>query len=343
MAARIPPKKRSLYEILGVPRDAMAIDIGMAYKKRLAELDRKAGADPNELVLVREAYHILCQPRERELYDASLITREERDEARTRPSPDIVLDAGDDESAADHAKKRKLLLMIGGLLLVIIAMLVALLMRPKATEGPRISVDAVTELKPPPPPVAPKKRTAQEVLALASPAIARVMAYEVSGRQVPVGSGILVAPNAIVTTCHALPPSGTIVALLGADSIPANLGIMDETQDLCRLTVAGAQAAPIAASSEEPKAGDVVYAVAQHKPNALSVVEGTVRNVRATPNGKSIEISLPVAPSASGGALFDAYGRWVGILTSKSSGANTALPAGAIAQMRTRGQPEPKQ
>src|SRR5262245_44126819 len=94
-APRPPVKKRTLYEILGVPRDAMAIDIGVAYKKRLAELDRTADVDPNEVSLVREAYHILCQPREREAYDGSLITREEREAAKTRPAPDIVLDTGD--------------------------------------------------------------------------------------------------------------------------------------------------------------------------------------------------------------------------------------------------------
>ena len=37
MSAKPPAKKRSLYDILGVQRDAMAIDIGVAYKQRLAE------------------------------------------------------------------------------------------------------------------------------------------------------------------------------------------------------------------------------------------------------------------------------------------------------------------
>jgi hypothetical protein len=44
MSAKPPAKKRSLYDILGVQRDAMAIDIGVAYKKRLAEMERRPGA-----------------------------------------------------------------------------------------------------------------------------------------------------------------------------------------------------------------------------------------------------------------------------------------------------------
>src|SRR5688572_8376379 len=118
MAARPPGKKRSLYDILGVSRDAMAIDIGVAYKKRLAEFDKQPGADPNEIALVREAYHILCQPREREAYDASLVTREEREEARTRTTaPDLMLEP---EEEAVAKKLPWLWIGMGALALIVI-------------------------------------------------------------------------------------------------------------------------------------------------------------------------------------------------------------------------------
>jgi S1-C subfamily serine protease len=119
--------------------------------------------------------------------------------------------------------------------------------------------------------------------------------------------------------------------------------IFDEDLNLCRLSVGRVATAPLAAAADEPKAGDVVYAVGQHKGNELGVAEGTVRNVRSTPTGRLLEISMPVAPGASGGGLFDAYGRFVGVLTSKTGGVNAALPASAVAQMRTRGQPAPSQ
>lgn len=344
MAAKTPQKKRSLYDILGVPRDAMAIDIGMAYKKRLAELDRTPDADPNEVALVREAYHILCQPREREAYDASLTTREEREEARTRPAPDIVLEA---DEPPDKKRPPLWMWIAGGVALI--AILAFFLMRPGASERAKIAAreaaaeEAAKAPPPPPPPPPPKKRSAQDVFGLAMPGIARITAYDVSGKPVPIGSGIVIAPDAIVTTCHDLPPSATIVARVGVESLGANLLIFDEDLNLCRLSIGVNSGQPIAASGEEPRAGDTVYAVAQHKGGDLSVVEGTVKNVRSTPTGKLIEISMPVAPSASGGGLFDAYGRLVGVLTSRSSGMNAAVPASAIAQMQTRGQPAPKQ
>jgi hypothetical protein len=344
MAAKAPGKKRSLYDILGVPRDAMAIDIGMAYKRKLAEIDRRADVDPNEAALVREAYHILCQPKEREAYDASLITREEREEAKTRPAPDFMLDAGDDDPAV---ARKKTVLWIGAAALAVLVILLAFAFtrsppseRAKAASDRADAEDA--KPAPPPPPPAPKKRTAAEVLALALPTVASIVAYDISGKPQPVGSGVVIAPDGIVTTCHALPPSATIVAKIGNDQIPANLVIYDEDLNLCRLSVGRLATTPLAAGPDEAKAGDAVYAVAQHKAGEISVVEGTVRNVRTTP-GRLLELSMPVSASASGGALFDTYGRLVGVLTSKSAGTNAAVPASAVAQMRTRGQPAPTQ
>jgi curved DNA-binding protein CbpA len=169
MAAKTPGKKRSLYDILGVPRDAMAIDIGMAYKRKLAELDRKADVDPNEAALVREAYHILCQPREREAYDASLITREEREEAKTQTSPDIMLEA--DEDPAGTARKKGMLWVAAAALAVLVILLAFALTRQGPSERVKFAEKASDEkpAPPPPPPPPPKKRTGAEVLAAVTP------------------------------------------------------------------------------------------------------------------------------------------------------------------------------
>lgn len=342
-AGQAPVKKRTLYEILGVPRDAMAIDIGVAYKRKLAELDRKIDVDPNEAALVREAYHILCQPREREAYDSSLITREEREAAKTKEAPDIILDAGDDADGASGSR-RKSMLWIGAAALAVLVILVAfaLTRSPPSDRARPVTSEEVKPVAPPPPPP-PKKRTAAEALALAAPVVATVVAYDISGKPQPVGSGVLVAPDGIVTACHALPPSATIVAKLGPEQIPANLVIYDEDLNLCRLSVTRMTVAPAVASNEEPKAGDVLYAIGQHKPGDVTVAEATVKNVSTTPKGRFIELTVPVSPGATGGALFDSYGRFAGVLNAKPDGLSTAVPASAVAQMRTRGGPAPSQ
>ena len=343
MAAKPPARKRSLYDILGVPRDAMALDIGMAYKKRLAELDRKPDADPNEVALVREAYHILCQPKEREAYDASLLKREEIEEAKTHGT-DIVLDIGDEDEVADASRKKKIYIGAG---VAVLAAIVAAVMVTRSGGGDRTkaltqpAVVAETKEAPPPPPPPPKTRTANEILGIAAPVVAGILAYDISGKPQTVGNGILFAPNAIVTTCHALPPSATIVTRVGIESLPANLTIFDEDLDLCRLTIGSVSAAPLAPSTEEPKAGDTVFAVGYHQGSNLSVAEGTAKAVRSTPKARYIDLSFTVVPGANGGALFDQYGRLIGVLTTLPSGGSAAIVASSLGQMRTRGQAPP--
>jgi S1-C subfamily serine protease len=241
------------------------------------------------------------------------------------------------------------MLWIGAAALAVLVILLAFAFtRSGPSERAKLAADraaAAEEAKPapPPPPPPPRKRTAAEVLALVTPAVASVVAYDISGKPQAVGSGLVIAPDGIVTTCHALPPSATIVAKIGNEQMPANLVLYDEDLNLCRLSVARLSTAPLAANPEESRAGDVVYAIGQHKPGEISVVEGTVRTVRSTPSGRFLDISMPVPATASGGGLFDAYGRFIGVLTSKVTGSNAAVPASAVAQMRTRGQPAPTQ
>src|SRR5579862_2546441 len=90
--------KKSLYEILGVPRDAMDLDIGLAHANKLKELQRAAPPDPGAQVLLHEAFEVLSNPKRRAAYDASLITAAEKAAAREQAQPDLVLEGGDEPS-----------------------------------------------------------------------------------------------------------------------------------------------------------------------------------------------------------------------------------------------------
>ncbi len=62
-----------------------------------------------------------------------------------------------------------------------------------------------------------------------------------------------------------------------------------------------------------------------------------MKAVRQIPAGKALELSMPIASSASGGAVFDNYGKLVAIATTgPGAGGQLAVPASWIAQMRTR-------
>src|SRR5437763_13573308 len=99
MAPMASPKK-SLYEILGVSRDANDLDIGIAHQRRVAELHRAAPPDPNGQVLVHEAFEVLSNPKRRAAYDASLVSAAEKAAAREQAAtPDIVLESGEEPKA----------------------------------------------------------------------------------------------------------------------------------------------------------------------------------------------------------------------------------------------------
>jgi S1-C subfamily serine protease len=185
--------------------------------------------------------------------------------------------------------------------------------------------------------------SAAKILTNASQAAGRVMSYEMSGRAVPHGLAVAIEPGAFVTTCHGIPAGSQLVVRTGEESRSAALTVDDEQLDLCKLHVPGFTASPLAIAEADARAGDKVFALGANAKGELALTEGKVKQIRAMPGGKVIELSFPVARTGSGGAVFDTFGRVVGIATTPHSyGANLeiALPASWIAQMRSRGKQE---
>ena len=330
--------KQSLYEILGVSRDANELDIGLAHQRRILELQRAVPQDPSQIAYVTQAYEVLSNPKRRAAYDASLITQQERAAAAAQAAtPDLVLEGGDDEEM--RARSRWLLPV--GIGIAIVAVIIIAIRMGQTNAPPKTPAAEVAEApKPPPPPPPPKPLSAQQIMLNASQAVGRVMSYEMSGRAVPVGLAVAVETGAFVTTCHGIPAGSQLVVRAGEESRSASLEIDDEKLDLCKLSVAGFNAKPLAVAEADAKAGDKVFALGVNAKGDLALTDGTVKQVRATPAGNVIELSFPVAKTASGGAVFDAFGRVVGITTTPHNfgpGLEVALPASWIAQIRSRG------
>ena len=329
--------KQSLYEILGVSPDANELDIGLAHQRRMLELQRAVPQDPSRIAYVTQAFEVLSNPKRRAADDASLLTQQEKAAAAAQAAtPDLVLDAGEEEEAT---ARPRWILPVGIGIAIVVAIIIAI--RMGQTNAPQKAPPAeVAEApKPPPPPPPPQPLSAQQIMLNASQAVGRVMSYEMSGRAVPVGLAVGVEPGAFVTTCHGIPAGSQIVVRTGEESRSASLTVDDEQLDLCKLSVAGFNAKPLAIADADAKAGDKVYALGVNAKGDLALTEGSVKQVRATPAGNIIELSFPVAKTASGGAVFDAFGRVVGIATTPHNyGAiEAALPASWIAQMRSRG------
>ena len=343
-----PAKKRTLYDILGVERDANAIDIGIAYKAKVDALNRNPGADPNEVNLVHEAYHVLCMPNERAAYDAKLVTMAEKAAARQlAQNPDLVLEPEPEESPPVWKNKY---VLTGGALLV--ALLAFWMMR--SPPKPAVQIVAQRELRPPgeartqaaPAAEAPLvARSAEELFSMLSRSTARITVHDVSGRAVGLGSGVVTGIGTVITNCHVATAGGSLTVKVGAEQFSASVEVADEEYDLCKLSVTGLTAPAVTiGTAESLKTGQKVYAIGSPQGLELTISDGIVSGMRNLPQGRVIQTTAPISPGSSGGPLFDAYGRLVGIMTFQhrsGQNLNFAVPADWIADMRSRSAANP--
>ncbi|MBL0143476.1 MAG: trypsin-like peptidase domain-containing protein [Betaproteobacteria bacterium] len=345
--APAPARKRTLYDILGVDKEANAIDIHIAYKTRTEALQRDAGADPNEVNLVHEAYHVLCMPNERAAYDAKLITMAEKAAARQAAlSPDLILEP--EEPEAGPVWKNKFVLTGGALLLALLAFWLA-----RSPPKPQAAIVAQKQLRPeasvqvPQAPVVPvlMPRNAEELFGELSRSTARITVHDVSGRAVGLGSGVVIGVGSVITNCHVATAGGSLTVKVGSEQFSASIEIADEEYDLCRLSVTGLTAPAVTiGTAESLKTGQKVFAIGAPQGLDLTISDGIVSGMRDLPQGRVIQTTAPISPGSSGGPLFDVYGRLVGIMTFQhrtGQNLNFAVPADWIANIRSRSATNP--
>jgi S1-C subfamily serine protease len=169
--------------------------------------------------------------------------------------------------------------------------------------------------------------------------VGRLESFEMSGRAVPLGLAVAIEPAAMVATCHGIPGGAQLAVVNGLENRSATLAVVDETLDLCRLSVAAPPLVALALADHDAKAGDAIYALGANAAGELAVTEGQVKRLVPDARGPIYEISMPVAPNGSGGPVFDAYGKVIGIATTaQGHGASVslAIPASWIGKMQSR-------
>lgn len=328
--------KKNLYHILGVPHDANDIDIGLAYEKRVEELQRAVPPDPSAEAFVRQAYEVLSNPKRRAAYDASLVTAAEKAAAAEQARPDLVIEASDGEP---RSKPIKGAAIVAAIIVALLAMYLAL--RPSRLPEPGTKTEtpapAAEAPKAPPPP---KPLNPAEMLKHATTSGGQLVSLEMSGRSVPIGIALAIDQSTMVTTCHGIQAGRKLVVLVGKDTFAADPSITDETLDLCKLSVPGMVSVPLQVAAAEPKPGDKVFVEGVNAAGEFALTEGTIRKLVKTPQGNVLDLSVPIAATASGGAVFDQFGKLVGIAVTPHKygpGLNVALPASWLPQIRSRG------
>jgi serine protease Do len=166
--------------------------------------------------------------------------------------------------------------------------------------------------------------------------VLEVRAYH-ADRPTVFGSAVVVGPGKLVTNSHVTHSAIRIEVAANGRVWPVTLTAHDVVRDLCLLDAPGLDAPkPIWSNGIEP--GAHVYAAGFVADHRLVVTNGQVTALHDYEGAQVIQASAPFDYGSSGGGLFDAEGRLIGILTFKARVGGPfhfAVPVAWIARHRT--------
>ena len=150
-------------------------------------------------------------------------------------------------------------------------------------------------------------------------AVYKIRALRASGH-VADGSAVLIAPGRLLTACHVTRRAESIK--VGREDLKwtAYPVMTDIEHDLCVLAVPGLSAATPAAigPTEQLRLSDPVIAVGYPRGGKLDVSHGEIKGLHAHDGASVLQVSAPFDHGQSGGGLFDAAGRLIGIIGFKA-------------------------
>jgi S1-C subfamily serine protease len=164
----------------------------------------------------------------------------------------------------------------------------------------------------------------------------------VNARQRMPASGIVFAPDQVVTSNHVVEADeGITVMLEDGSEIEASVSGRDPTTDLAVLHLARPAPAVAEPVGQEARVGQLVLALGRPTPNGIeaslgvvSAVGGPVRTRRGALLERYLRTDTIPYPGFSGGPLIDADGRVVGMNTSGlAHGMALTIPAGLVWQL----------
>jgi TonB family protein len=157
------------------------------------------------------------------------------------------------------------------------------------------------------------------------------------------GSGVVIAPGQIVTNCHVIEDANLIYLKRADFFTSAVLRFADAERDLCQVSAdekAGFDQ-PISGvvSLSELRVGQRVYALGSPQGLELTLSDGLISSLRQLKIGTVIQTNAPMSHGSSGGGLFDAGGRLIGITSfqaGEGQNLNFAVPASWILELPSR-------
>ncbi len=189
----------------------------------------------------------------------------------------------------------------------------------------------------------------QEIFKRVSPSVMVVESLDAKGSVTAFGSGVVICGGCglgnppktlppdffetrhVVTNRHVIRGGVSFKLEHNGKTWPAKLVRVDSDHDLAELTVAGLAAPFVRARESSTLAvGEKVYAIGAPEGLELTISEGLISGLREFDKDRVIQTSAAISHGSSGGGLFDAEGRLVGITTfylKEGQSLNFALPA----------------
>ncbi len=153
-----------------------------------------------------------------------------------------------------------------------------------------------------------------------APAVVRV-----NGREGRPASGVVFAPGLVLTANHVVERAEGLTVQTQEKTLPAQIVGRDATTDVAVLRVAELESEGVAiaaAADEQARVGQLVLAIGRPSSDGvlastgiISTVNGTIRNRSGVVLERSVSTDAIPYPGFSGGALINANGEVVGILT----------------------------
>lgn len=184
--------------------------------------------------------------------------------------------------------------------------------------------------------------SAQEIGEKCSPAVFYVECYGFNGGICGTGSGFFISADGLaVTNYHVVENKLDLNIFMPDGTAYSDVQVIDchPTQDLALLRVNGAKNVPYLEinDTDTVKQGQQVYAIGSPEGLENTLSQGIVSNIRRFIGEEEFfQISVPIAPGSSGGALLNQYGELVGVTTAiigTEGDLNLAVPAKFIADM----------
>jgi hypothetical protein len=172
-----------------------------------------------------------------------------------------------------------------------------------------------------------------------------VLAADAKGEKNNLGSGVLVSPTEIVTSCKVIEAAADIVITQGSALRKATLRFRDAERDLCQLHIdeplpSGVPLSKPAATTEA-EAGQELYAIGSPRGTERTINRTMVSGMRDVPgsNVRLIQIDALLPGGMTGGGIFDQDAKLVGIIVAQFrqvENSSYAAPSRWIADLANR-------